>query len=245
MPTEERVATFGKPGIVEQFDSLILEDFQQEFENEFCDESYSFYPYELILPCTGDQVRLYVDFEALPPPKGRIVAGFDVGRTRDYSELAVFEDRDGQFHCRMLKRYAQVPFAEQESDLRRFLSQVPVMRLSIDRNGIGMNLAENLSRDFPQVVPENFTNESKERWATDFKILLQRRDVFLPMDRELVGQIHSIKKHVLPSGRVSFDAERTSKAGHADRFWAIAMACQRERKKAKNACATINVRIIG
>jgi hypothetical protein len=25
-----------------------------------------------------------------------------------------------------------------------------------------MNLAENLSRDFPQVIGENFTNESKE-----------------------------------------------------------------------------------
>ena len=36
-----------------------------------------------------------------------------------------------------------------------------------------MNLAENLSRDYPQVVPEAFSNESKERWATDFKTLLQ------------------------------------------------------------------------
>ena len=42
-----------------------------------------------------------------------------------------------------------------------------------------MNLAKNLSRDFPQVVGENFTNEAKERWATDFKILLRWRDVTL------------------------------------------------------------------
>src|SRR5690606_40894990 len=47
------------------------------------------------------------------------------------------------------------------------LGTLPVARLSIDRSGIGMNLAENLSRDFPQVVGENFTNESKERWATE------------------------------------------------------------------------------
>jgi hypothetical protein len=53
-----------------------------------------------------------------------------------------------------------------------FLCTLPVARLSIDRSGIGMNLAENLSREFPQVVGENFTNEAKERWATDFKILL-------------------------------------------------------------------------
>ena len=51
----------------------------------------------------------------------------------------------------------------------------------------------------------------------------------LPRDRELVGQIHSIKRRVLPSGKVSFDAERTTRRGHADRFWAIALACQKER----------------
>ncbi len=65
----------------------------------------------------------------------------------------------------------------------------PVARLSIDKSGIGMNLAENLARDYPQVVPEAFSNEAKERWATDFKILLQRRDIALPRERELVRQI--------------------------------------------------------
>ena len=35
-------------------------------------------------------------------------------------------------------------------------------------------------------------------------------------------------RRVLPSGRVSFEAE-TVRSGHADRFWAVAMACQKER----------------
>src|SRR5690606_6562484 len=65
---------------------------------------------------------------------------------------------------------------------------------------------------YPQVVPESFTNDSKERWATDLKILFQRKDIVLPRDRELVGQLHSIKRRVLASGKVSFDAERTTRA---------------------------------
>ncbi len=244
LPTEERVARFGRQSIVEQLDSLPLEDFQQEFECRFVDESYSFYPYDLILPCTSDELRLCDDFTDFPPPEGRIAAGFDVGRTRDRSELAVFEETGGRFVCRLLRSYDRVPFSEQEADLRRMLEQLPVARLSIDRSGIGMNLAENLARAYPQVVPEAFTNESKERWATDFKILLQRRDVALPRDRELVSQIHSIKRRVLPSGRVSFDAERTGR-GHADRFWAIALACQKERGPTRPAGAEIGVRVIG
>ena len=244
LPTEERVRLFGRQTIVEQLDSLPLEDFQQEFECRFVDESYSFYPYELILPCTSEDLALADDFTDLPFPEGRIVAGFDVGRTRDHSELAVFEEKDGHHICRLLRRYDQVPFSEQEADLRRLLDRVPVARLSIDRSGIGMNLAENLSRDYPQVVPESFTNESKERWATDFKILLQRRDVVLPRERELVSQVHSIKRRVLPSGKVSFDAERTGR-GHADRFWAIALACQKERGAAPTKATEIGVRVIG
>jgi phage FluMu gp28-like protein len=244
MPTEERVERFGTKDIRDQFASLLLEDFQQEFEILYADETLSYYPYELILPCTEDDLALADDFGSFPDLRGRLVAGFDVGRRRDFSELAVFEEIDGRKVCRMLRSYDRVPFAMQEADLRCLLNILPVARLSIDQSGLGMHLAENLRREFPQVVPESFTNESKEIWATDFKILLQRRDVVLPRDRDLVAQIHSIRRHVTPSGRVSYDAERSSHGGHADRFWAVALACQKERGGG-GAVAEIGVRIIG
>lgn len=243
LSTEERVERFGRSVIIEQLESLARDDFQQELECRFVDESYSFYPYELILPCTNDDSRLYDDFTDLPPTEGRIVAGFDVGRTRDRSELAVFEQVGDRFNCRLLRSYDKVPFSEQEADIRRLLHTLPVARLSIDKSGIGMNLAENLARDFPQVVPEAFTNDSKERWATDFKILLQRKDIGLPRERELISQIHSIKRRVLPSGKVAFDAERTSR-GHADRFWAVALACQKERGPSRSG-TEIGIRVLG
>lgn len=103
-----------------------------------------------------------------------------------------------------------------------------------------MNLAENLGRAFPQVVGEAITSASKERCCTDFKILLQHGDVDLPRGRELVAQLHSIKRRVMPSGNVTFEAERTNR-GHADRFCAIVLACQKERgrpeaPRRKSAC---------
>ena len=227
MATEERVGRFGAAGIIEQYDSLPLEDFTQEFECAFVDESYSYFPYDLILPCTSNDVQVAEDVSDIRRVAGRLVAGFDVGRTRDRSELAVFEQRGDMYFCVMLRSYEQATFAAQETELRRLLNTLPIARLSIDNSGIGMNLAENLAREFPQVVPETFTNARKEQWAVDFKILLQRREVALPKDRKLVSQIHSIKRHVLPSGKVSFDAERSSKNGHADKFWAVALACQK------------------
>jgi len=244
MPTEERVARFGRPAIVEQLDALPREDFEQEFECRFCDESQSYFPYELILPCTSDDVVLAGDFTDMARPTGRLVAGFDVGRTHDRSELAIFEEAGDQLTCRMLQTFDRVPFAAQEAELRRVLAELPIARLSIDRSGIGMHLAENLARDYPQVVAENFTNQSKERWVMDLKLLMQSRRIRLPRDRALVSQIHSIRRSVRASGAVSFDAERTA-SGHADRFWAIALACQKERGPAPRKATTIGVRVIG
>ena len=66
----------------------------------------------------------------------------------------------------------------------------------------------------------------------------------LPRDRSLVGEIHSIKRRVLPSGKASFNAERTNK-GHADRFWAVCLACQKERGPAPSTGTTIGMRVIG
>ncbi|MEO7735991.1 MAG: terminase family protein [Kofleriaceae bacterium] len=246
MTTEDRVRTFGTKDIQDQFDSLALEDFQGEFENDYSDESYSFYPYELILPCTSDELVLAEDFATFGAIEGRLVAGFDVGRKRDLSELSIFEDIGGKKVCRMLRSYDKVPFAEQEADLRRMLSMLPIGRFSIDQNGIGMHLAENLGREFGQVVPETFSNESKEIWATDFKIQLQRKDVVLPKDRELVAQIHGVKRGLTPTGKPSFEVERDAGGkGHGDKFWSVALACQKERGPLPGAVTEITVRILG
>lgn len=247
MDTDERVRRFGKPGIRDQLDSLLLEDFRQEFELDFCDESVSFYPYDLILPCTRDDLVWYHAPEAFPTPiRGRLTAGFDVGRRRDLSELVIVEERDGRYYLRLWRSYDRVPFADQEADLDRVLRTLPIARLSIDQNGIGMHLAENLMRRHgPVVRPETFTNHTKELWCNDFKILLQRRAVVLPNDRELVAQIHAIRKTLTPSGKASFDAERGAGAGsgHADRFWALVLACQKERFQTSDQSQLLDVAV--
>jgi phage FluMu gp28-like protein len=246
MPTEDRVHTFGTKDIQDQFDSLPLEDFQEEFEVSYSDESYSFYPYELILPCTSDDLVLADDFKTFGSVQGRLVAGFDVGRKRDLSELSIFEEQGTKKVCRLLRSYDKIEFAEQEGDLRRMLNTLPIARLSIDQNGIGMQLAENLRRDHAQVVPETFSNESKEIWATDFKILLQRKDVVLPKHRELVSQIHGVKRRLTPTGKPSFEVERdASSKGHGDKFWSVALACQKERRPLAGEGGEITARVFG
>lgn len=245
LSTAERVARFGSAELRAQLDSLDLLHFQQELECLFISEALAFFPYDLVLGCMSDDVVLATDWTDVPRPAGRLVAGYDVGRLRDRSELALFEEVGERFICRALRRFEDTPFAAQEAELRRLLDVLPIARLSIDSGGIGMNLAENLERDYPQVVAETFSPTTKERWATDFKILLQRRNVELRLDRELLTEIHSVERRVTAAGRPVFEAPRTAAKGHADRLWAIAMACQKEREDSASASSTVTAHIIG
>jgi hypothetical protein len=47
------------------------------------------------------------------------------------------------------------------------------------------------------------------------------------------------------SGRVSFDAERGARGGHADRSWAIALACHKARGPGPSMGVAIGARVLG
>jgi phage FluMu gp28-like protein len=230
MQTADRVARFGTKKIKDQFEALLIEDFQEEFECVYSDETLTFFPYELIIPCTDPDAELCEDFaDVRKKAKGRLVAAYDVGRKRDRSELTIWDDRDYEIEMMLARTYERTPFADQKNDLIAMMTILPIARLSIDNTGIGMNLAEDVEAEFPAaVVREDFTSAVKEVWCTDFKIGLQKKRIKMPRERDLIAQIHSIKKNVTPGGRVTFDAERDAK-GHADKFWSCAMACRKER----------------
>jgi hypothetical protein len=95
------------------------------------------------------------------------------------------------------------------------------------------------------IADQCLTGPSSAFGALDpLEILLQRRDVTIPRDRELVGQIHAIKQRLLPSGKVSFDAERNAKK-HADEFWAAALACEWEGQASVPRTGEMGVRVLG
>jgi phage FluMu gp28-like protein len=116
----------------------------------------------------------------------------------------------------------RVAFDAQEQLIRHLLRVLPVQALLIDQNGIGMHLAENLAAD---TVAEgvDFTNASKQDWATAAKIKMERTQTPLPKDRDLAYQIHSVKKKITAAKHNVFDTEKNEKH-HADKFWAWALA---------------------
>lgn len=239
----ERVERFGNERIRVIFENMLAEDFAQEYDCQFVDETTAWIPWEEIRAIEEpehtweratvagveiggaleaiDRLRALVDRRVI---EAAFTGGYDVGRKRDASELALVGLATTQsYPLRLAITLDRTPYDEQADVLHYALSNLPIVKMQIDRNGIGGNLAENTEKRFPaKAVGVDFTNASKTLWATDTKMLVQQRKAKLPVDREWARQIHSIKRKVGVNS-TSFDAERTEKS-HADKFWAWALA---------------------
>lgn len=89
-----------------------------------------------------------------------------------------------------------------------------------------MQIAEQAVRDFGQYRVEAvmFTNKSKEEMAYNLRTNFEDKSVFIPNDHDIREDLHSIRKITTKAGNIRFDAESSEVNGHADRFWALALA---------------------
>lgn len=150
--------------------------------------------------------------------------GVDIGRTRNTTEIYVIgKSTTNTYPLRLAISLDAMEFSDQELVLASVLRKLPITKMYIDRNGIGRNLAENMTkRHGSRVEGVDFTTGTKTLWATDAKTLIQQHKTPLPVDRDLAYQIHSIKKIVTGGKNLVFDTDANEKH-HADRFWAWAL----------------------
>jgi phage FluMu gp28-like protein len=140
------------------------------------------------------------------------------------------QTEDRQSIARIVRTLDRAPFAEQLECARELLrlerqdGQPLVRRAAMDATGIGAMLAETLAEEFgPRVEPVTFTAAVKEDLAYRTKRRMEKQLSLLPDTREVRRAFSAVKRVVTPSGNLRFDAVRTA-AGHADEFWAKALA---------------------
>lgn len=241
MDTAARVEMFGNDRLKAIYANIPEEDFQQEYEGAFVDETTSYFPWAEIKalqaahagPCP---IVKGVDNgkAAIGELSGLIAAGdvervlavgMDIGRTRDTTEIYfVGLSALNSYPLRLAITLDATPFDDQMAVLETAVTTLPIMKLLIDQTGIGMQLAETMSGRYPgRVEGVTFTNPAKALWAGNAKQLTQQRRAPIPADRDLAYQIHSIKRRVTAAKNIVFDVE-TSERHHADKFWAWALA---------------------
>jgi phage FluMu gp28-like protein len=96
--------------------------------------------------------------------------------------------------------------------------------LCIDATGIGAQLAEDLRLKFGARVEEvRFTHPVQMEVGMPMLPLFQDRGIRIPAEQSVREGLHKVRKTVTASNNVRLEAE-SDEAGHADEFWACALA---------------------
>ena len=206
------------PGGIEELRSLFdSESWSMLYMCEWLDEGDSLLNWELLQKAaTGKEIRCY---------DGKVWSGVDIGRTADRTVVANvgMTETKGVYqllHVDILKK--NTTFEDQETWLHDVMRKYKVVRMQIDRTGIGMQLAERMRNAHDVIQGRYFSRDYKERIALNLLRLLEQDRLILPNNHVILSQLHAVKKKATSTG-ISFDAAR-DESGHADGFWAVALA---------------------
>lgn len=165
------------------------------------------------------------------PRYGRLRLGVDLGRVADRTALVLVGELLDPVSLaptgivRLIRHHSVhgLDFASQRSLIEDWIARYDPEAVVIDRSGLGWQLAEELARAHPgRVIPRAFTAPFKERLALDLLRLAEQKRLSIPRDAALMAELHAVRRLPTASG-IKYDAPRDA-SGHADRFWALALA---------------------
>jgi len=205
------------------------EIWRQEFLCEFIDDASVCLKLDDIMGCVDPDLPMRT-VEELQRSEHDLYVGVDVGRRNDRTVVWVLSAIEASFRTEAVFVLEGASFSDQRFVLAGLLENRHVRRCCIDETGIGMQLAEELNEKFGRyrVDPVYFTSAVKSQLASALRILVQAREIVLPDDEKMIEDFHSVEKSVTAAGNVVIGSPRT-KEGHADRFWAAALAVRAVR----------------
>ena len=198
------------------------ESFLQEYMCEPADDNSAFISHDILQKC------LYKDGENWRASAGAenfLYLGVDVGRSRDLSVFWLLEKCGDVLYTRDVRVFQDTPFSEQEAVLHSYLKLPNLRRAAIDQSGLGRQFAERAAERYgaSRIEGVGFTAGVKEALAYPLRSRFEDALLRIPDDIEIRADLRAVRKDSTASGGVRFRAARSAD-GHADRFWALALA---------------------
>lgn len=165
--------------------------------------------------------------------------GLDIGREVHLTKIWVDELLGDILIARKVITLIQQPYHVQYKVLSDLLSNPKVMRLCGDATGIGDMLVETLADRFgdDRVEKVKFTAPAKDHLANQLRCRFEDKRTRVPDDIKIRESFHKVRKTVTLSGNIRYDAA-TTEEGHADDFWACALAKEAASKTTTLKCYT-------
>jgi phage FluMu gp28-like protein len=115
-------------------------------------------------------------------------------------------------------------FRKQFDTISKLFKILPIRSLNVDSTGIGTNIGEDLRKKFGSRINDmKFNAENKGEMATNLKLRMEDQTLAIPNDKDLIRQIHSVKRIVSQNSTVKYEVQKT-RMHHGDKFWALALA---------------------
>ncbi|WP_309383796.1 terminase large subunit domain-containing protein [Cerasicoccus frondis] len=236
------------------------ETFLQEYCCQPADDSSAFLPWDLIANAEyAEHEPWELDLRThrlLSPTPSKIhtphsalrndstlYLGVDIGRDHDLSVFWLVESIADQTLSRKVICLRDTPFAEQEATLDDLMRLPGLRRACIDQTGLGRQFVERARERYGRYRIEGvtFTPALKEALAYPLRSALEERRVKIPHCKDIRADLRAIKKEATSAGHIRFSADR-GPSGHADRFWALALALHASTKaKPRPHLQTINI----
>ena len=193
----------------------------QEFELAWLDEASAWLDYDLISACEHADAGKPEGYLG-----GLCFVGVDIAARNDLFVIYVMELVGDVLWTREIIARRRISFAEQDQLLAGVFQRYRVVRCHMDQTGMGEKPVEDAKRvhGASRVEGVLFSAAAKLDMATALKEAFQDRKARIPAGSpELRADLHSIKSQVGLTGirRLIADGETD---GHADRFWAAALA---------------------
>jgi phage FluMu gp28-like protein len=202
------------------------ESFAQEYMCIPSDDASAFLSYDLIDGCKyrpGEKWEMTLG--ELAACRDDLFLGGDIARVKDFTIFWVVRKVAGFRPTAHRIALRNTPFDEQERRLYELLALPNLRRACIDNSGLGRQLVERAIKKFGarKVEAVTFTAAVKEELAYPLRAGFEDRTVRIPDDAKIIASHRAVRKETTASGNVRFVAESTE-AGHADDFWAHALA---------------------
>jgi phage FluMu gp28-like protein len=189
------------------------------------DDGGALLPYSLIAGCEVPELNIALGGPLPDTDCGPLYLGGDIGRVHDLTVFWLLERLGDVFRTRWLCELRNVQFREQLAALQTVLRHPRLIRCCLDATGIGAMLAEEAQINYGQYKVEaiKFTNPVKLELGMPLLAAFQDRQVRIPSLPQIREDLHKIRKTATAAGNVRLEAD-SDDAGHADRFWALALA---------------------
>ncbi|RMG59195.1 MAG: hypothetical protein D6717_01670, partial [Gammaproteobacteria bacterium] len=200
------------------------ESFLQEYMCIPGDDDAAFLEFDLIASCEyGANERWEITLEEAEKGDRELYAGLDIGRTRDLTVLWIVEKLGDVLYTRKIIELQNMPKPDQEKVIWPWLACV--RRACLDYTGLGIGWGDDAQRAFgsSRIELVTFSGPVKEKLAYPLRGAMEDRRWRMPFDPRVRADLRSVTKTTTAAGNIRFTAERGDN-GHADRFWAAALA---------------------